>query len=473
VFKTKITAITNEGFGVGKHEGITLFVPHTAVGDYVEVKAVKIAKQFVYCKLIKIVTPSADRIDNDCRAFPQCGGCDFRHISYQAELRAKEQFIRDAFERIGKVSHSTEFMPIISVGIKESLRYRNKAQYPVGKDEYGRAVAGFYSRRSHRIVPHVDCKLHAEIFSRVKNYITDYIRANRLSVYDENTHSGVIRHICLRQNSRGDLNVCIVARRKIPEFTKLAHILVKEFTEIKGVVLNINTEKTNVVFGDSETVLHGESDLIDTISGLEIILSPRSFYQVNTKAAEELYKTAANFAGLTPTTSDSLAKLTEDSGDNQSKLTPLLLDLYCGIGVIGLSMSGSVSKVVGVDSEESSILNAVENAKRNNIQNAEFFCCDAKEFSEKSALIDNQRAIAVLDPNRKGCDIEVLENIARLNPARIVMVSCNPATAARDCARLAEHGYETLRVVGVDMFPRTRHVECVALLDRRENLDNN
>jgi 23S rRNA (uracil1939-C5)-methyltransferase len=435
--------------GVGKHDGLTVFVPFTAIGDLAEVKVLKADKNALFCKLIRVIVHSPDRIPTDsadsqtsgfCPKFGLCGGCDFRHISYESELRAKENFVRDAFTRIGRLN--PEFLPILSCGIVD--RYRNKAQYPVGKSADGRVIAGFYANRSHRIVPCHDCLLHPEIFSQIKNFIVDYIRANRLSVYDESTHSGVIRHICIRQGHySGEINVCIVARRRIPEFAKLARAIASGFEQVKGVVLNINPDKTNVIYGEREYILHGKPDIVDTMCGLGFAISPRSFYQVNTPAAEMLYRQIHEFV------------LGEN---NDKKVTSTVLDLYCGIGTIGLSLARKCEKVVGIEVNPQSVSNARDNCKRNSVDNVEFVCGDASEIPDISP------DVVIVDPARKGCDIRVLERVAELSPGQIIVVSCDPATAARDCARLGEFGYETRRVRAADLFPRTRHAECVAEL---------
>jgi 23S rRNA (uracil1939-C5)-methyltransferase len=283
--------------------------------------------------------------------------------------------------------------------------------------------------------------LQPEVFAEIKNFIVDYISANRLSVYDESAHSGVIRHICLRKGHySGEINVCLVVKRKIPELTKLARIIADEFPDVTGVCVNVNPDKTNVIFGENEHTLYGKPDISDTMCGVKVSISPRSFYQVNTPAAEKLYGIAADFA----------------QPDNA-----VILDLYCGIGTIGLSMASRAREVIGIEREESSVLNAIANAERGGIKNARFIHGDAGEIP---AGINPD--VVILDPARKGCERSVLECAVRLSPSGIVMVSCDPATAARDCARLGELGYETVKVAGVDLFPRTRHVECVVKLTK-------
>ncbi|MCL2634513.1 MAG: 23S rRNA (uracil(1939)-C(5))-methyltransferase RlmD [Oscillospiraceae bacterium] len=425
VIEITITDISNDGNGVGRFDGVVVFVPYSAIGDVLEVRVLKIAKTVMYGKIERIINASADRIKIDCDVFAPavggktgsaCGGCDFRHITYNAELFSKDRFIRDAFTRIGKLN--PEFQPIIASDNTE--HYRNKAQYPVDGE-----VTGFYAARSHRIVPHEECKLQPKIFGE----IVDFIMLYNLS----------LRHICIRKGHySGEINVTLVSYEKNDEFYKIAKLIMENFKEVRGVVLNINKGSNNVILGDEEIVLSGEGDIFDTMCGVKLRISPKSFYQVNTPTAEKLYEVIHEF--------------TEPDGKT-------ILDLYCGIGSIGLSMACKAKEVVGVDRVKS----AIENARLNGFENTRFICGDVGDIFNQLSTVNCPLSI-ILDPARKGCESAVLENVAKLSPERIVMVSCDPATAARDCARLGEHGYKTKRVRGVDMFPRTRHVECVALL---------
>ncbi|MDR0196738.1 MAG: 23S rRNA (uracil(1939)-C(5))-methyltransferase RlmD [Oscillospiraceae bacterium] len=445
LFDLTVTGLSNDGCGVGRYGGMAVFVPFSAAGDELSVRALKITKSAVYGKIERIIKPSADRIIDGCGVFGRCGGCDFRHISYEAELRAKEVFIRDAFTRVGKLS--PEFQPITGGG--ESANYRNKAQYPVGLDKSGGAVYGFYAVRSHRIISlykGVNCALHPDVFGEIADFITDFIREKRLSVYDEAAHGGDIRRICIRRGHySGEINVTLVARRKVPELSEAARRIMKNFPAVKGVTLNVNPDKTNAVLGKKEIALAGESDITDTMNGNKIVISPRSFYQVNTPAAEALYGIVSDFA--------------EPGGK-------LIADLYCGIGAIGLSAADRAKGVIGVELSESAVGNAAENARLNGFANTRFFHGDAAAAARTLASEGVRPDVVILDPARKGCDETALEGTAALSPERIVMVSCNPATAARDCARLAKAGYKTTKVRGCDLFPRTRHVECAALLEK-------
>lgn len=441
----KITGISNDGSGVGRDtDGKVVFVPMTAVGDICRVKILKAKNSYSYGKIEEILTPSPDRISNDCPVFGKCGGCSFRHISYEAEAMVKEDFVKDAFTRIGGLE--PEFLPFIRNG--SITRYRNKAQYPIGRDKEGNVVCGFYAPNSHRIADCGDCVLQPEIFSEIVKYIRKYICDNRLSVYNEAENKGVMRHICLRRGHySGEINVTLVARRKIPELQRLSKELMTKFPDVKGVVLNINKQETNVIMGDKEILLAGKSEIHDTMCANTVSISPKSFYQVNTPMAERLYNCAKELA------------------EPKDKV---IADIYCGIGTIGLSMAKEAKRVIGVEIVESAVENARKNAEMNGFDNAEFYCADAERAAE---IIRNAGAgpdVVVLDPARKGCEVGVLESIAALGAERIVMISCNPATAARDCKTLDGLGYRCEKVRGVDLFSRTWHVECVVLMSRVE-----
>lgn len=446
IFNIEITALTSEGSGVGRADGMAVFVPFTAVGDVISCRILKVLKSYAYGKIESIITPSPDRVENDCPAFGKCGGCVYRHISYAAELAAKERIVRDAFERIGGLN--PEFLPIC--GSERVDGYRNKLQMPVAKTENGEIVSGFFSERSHRVVPVEHCRLQPERFSEIVSFIRDQLKALKISVYNERENSGVMRHIFLRRGHySGEVCAVLVVKRKTPEMAKLAALLTKRFPEITGVVLNINPDRTNVILGEREVLLSGRAEIRDTMSGVSVEISPKSFYQVNTPAAENLYRQAAEFA--------------EPSGKT-------VLDLYCGAGTIGLSMAGQAAKIIGAEIVPEAVENAKRNALNSGFSNAEFICADASEAA--AALAKNGLApdVIMLDPPRKGCGEETLSACVKMNPERIVMISCNPATAARDCKFLAgclqENGYAVKSVRAFDLFPRTRHVECVVLITK-------
>ncbi len=442
VIRLEITALTNEGSGVGRHDGMAVFVPFTAVGDIISCRVVKVLKSYAYGRVEELLTPSVDRIQNDCPVFGRCGGCSFRHIDYNAELAAKEGFVRDAFSRIGGLS--PEMLPIC--GSEAQYGYRNKLQMPLSRDKDGCAVCGFFSERSHNVIPVEECLLQPKEFADITAFVMEQVKALRISVYNEAKHEGVLRHIFLRRGHySGEVCLCLVARRKTPELARLAKSAMSKFPQIKGVVLNINKEKTNVILGDEEIVLCGSAVISDTMCGNTVELSPRSFYQVNTPAAENLYRQAAEFA--------------EPSGKT-------VLDLYCGAGTIGLSMAHEAKNVIGAEIVPEAVENAKANAARNGHANAEFICADAGQAAKALAEQGLKPDVIMLDPPRKGCDEATLSACVEMSPERIVMISCNAATAARDCKWLGENGYRAVKLRAFDLFPRTTHVECVVLLER-------
>lgn len=442
LIELEITAITNEGNGIGRHQGMAVFVPFTAVGDVISCRIVKVLKSYAYGKAEAVITPSPDRSPNDCPVFGKCGGCAFRHISYAAELQAKEKFVRDAFERIGGLS--PDFLPIC--GSESTVGYRNKLQMPLARSKDGEPVCGFFSERSHRVVPVERCLLQPDIFAEITAFVMDRVKQLHISVYNEEKHEGVLRHIFLRKGHySGEICLCLAARKKCPEFSRLAAEVMKQFPQITGVVLNINAEKTNVILGEKEIVLRGKPTISDTMCGVSVEISPKAFYQVNTAAAEQLYRQGAEFA------------------QPQGKT---ILDLYCGAGTIGLSMAGEAARVIGAEIVPDAVENARKNAERSGCTNAEFICADAGKAASQLAANGTKPDVIVLDPPRKGCDEATLSACAQMSPERIVMISCNASTAARDCKRLSELGYKAENVRAFDLFPRTVHVECVVLLTR-------
>lgn len=448
IITLEITALTNEGSGVGHYKedssdgrGIAVFVPMTAVGDVISCRVVKVLRSYAYGRVEGILTASPDRAEDGCPVYAKCGGCCFRHISYEAELRAKQGFVQDAFMRLGGLS--PEFLPI--QGSESPEGYRNKLQMPVSKQD-GRTVCGFYSERSHRVVPVEKCALQPELFAEITRFVTEQADRLRISVYNEEKHEGVLRHIYLRRGHySGEVCLCLVARRKVPEFERLAKAAAERFPEITGVVLNINRDRTNVILGEEEQVLFGRAEIKDTMCGVNVEISPKSFYQVNTPAAEALYRQAAEFA--------------QPEGK-------LLLDLYCGAGTIGLSMAGKARRLIGAEIVPQAVENARENAERNSVKNAEFICADAGQAAQQLERSGERPDVIILDPPRKGCSEDTLTACAGMQPERIVMISCNAATAARDCKRLAELGYTAAIVRPFDLFPRTSHVECVVLINK-------
>ncbi len=437
--------LTAEGSGVCHIDGMAVFVPDTAAGDKAEIKIVKVLKNYAFGIVNRLIEPSPDRVEPDCKHCRQCGGCTFRHISYEKELEIKAKIVKDAFERIGKLY--PEFLPIIGGDTRKG--YRNKAQYPVGTDRDGKLIYGFYAKRSHRIVPVDSCLLQPETFKIAADLIIEYAQGKKIPAYREETNTGILRHIYIREGYHsGEMMVCLVVRKNIErELRGLVPLLREKLPSVKSIVMNINPDKTNVILGRRTVTLWGSDTITDTMCGNETEISPLSFYQVNTPQAERLYGCAKEFAGLT----------------GQERI----LDLYCGAGTIGLSMADKAGSVLGVEVIPEAIENARENAKRNGIENAEFICSDAGKASVKLADENMLPDVIIADPPRKGCDGETLEAIARMNPERVVMVSCNPATAARDCAILCGKQYKVEKVQAVDLFPGTGHVETVVLMSRK------
>ena len=445
IVKIKITSATAEGSGVGKTEdNIVVFVPMTAIGDEIEARILKVKKTYAFGKIEKIITPSAARISPDCPNFSKCGGCVWRHISYDEELKIKSKKVKDAVERIGGIS--TEFRPII--GSDRVNRYRNKAQFPFGKDNEGGAVIGFYAFHSHRIIDCDDCALQPEIFKTVMDVTRDFIERTNTDIYDESTGKGRLRHLYIRLGEvTNELMVCYVVNGNgLKQEDMLVKMLRESLPNLKTVVFNSNREKTNVILGNKNRVAYGKGYITDVLCRLKFKISPFSFWQVNRAQAEKLYSKAKEYAKL--------------SGDE------VLLDLYCGTGTIGLTMAQDCKQLVGVEIVEDAVNDAKANAEANEINNARFICADAPTAAEQLRKEGTAPDVVILDPPRKGCGEELVKTIRKMNPKRVVYVSCDPATLARDLKYFSENGYITHEVTPCDMFPRTAHCESVALLTK-------
>ncbi len=446
IINLTITGMTSEGNGVGKtDDGIAVFVPLTAVGDEIKCRIVKFNKTYCFGIIDEIITPSCDREKSSCEVSAKCGGCTFRHITYDAELRIKDKLVKDAFERLGGFTDIT-YDDIC--GAENTDNYRNKAQYPVAQID-GKIVCGFYSKRSHRVVPYTQCALQPKVFADIADYCIKYANDNKISAYNEENGSGILRHIYLRKGHHsGEIMVCFVVKAKSAQMQllDLADKLMAQFSDIKSVIMNINPKNTNVILGDKNITLFGGDFITDTLCGNKIELSPMSFYQVNTIQAERLYSYAKECADL--------------------KGNETLIDLYCGAGTIGLSFADRISKIIGGEIIPEAVENAKKNALANNIANAEFICGDAGKIASELAQKHTCTDVVVIDPPRKGCDNLTLDSIVKMSPSRVVMISCNPATAARDARYLCENGYEVRVVRAFDLFPRTGHVECVCLMTK-------
>ena len=442
-----ITGMSAEGSGIGRtKDGMAVFVPVTAIGDTVTAHIVKEAKTYAFGKLEKIIQPSEHRIEADCHVFDRCGGCVFRHISYEEESRVKWQRVKDAFARIGGFSNDP--MPIMKA--KNPNHYRNKAQMPVGIDPKDKKIkAGFYQSRSHRIADSSHCKLQPALFGQVTEIIKQFLWENNISVYDENTGKGYIRHIYLRSTrDSGQIMICLVVNGNgLPKELVLTEMLKEKLAVPFSLIINSNREKTNVILGKKYRTVYGPDTITDTLCGCEFSLSPASFYQVNPEQAEKLYEKAMEYAGLTE--------------------KEILLDLYCGTGTIGLCMAKKAKEVIGVELVPQAIEDAIQNAERNNIKNARFICDDAAGAAQTLLKEGIKPDIIVVDPPRKGCEPELLQTIADMAPKKIVYVSCDPATCARDIKALTKQGYTLTEYTPLDMFPRTAHVETIVLLQRQ------
>ena len=446
----RIERLSNDGSGVAhSSEGEAVFVPGTAPGDEAQVRIVKDCGRYAFGILDKLLTPSPDRIPVDCAVAGPCGGCSLRHLDYAAELRAKQESVADAFRRIGGLD-----VPVLdALPSLEVDRYRNKVQFPVGRDKDGAPCIGFYAGRTHRIVPCPDCKLQPGVLNDIGNTLCAFFAAHGIQPYDEERGKGLVRHIFLRRGAHsGQIMVCLVCTRpKLPHSDELVTLLREKFRDIATILINVNAKKTNVILGEESVTLYGPGCIEDTLCGVPVRLGPLSFYQVNTLAAERLYGVAAEYAQLEP--------------------DDVLLDLYCGMGTIGLSMADHCRELIGVEIIPEAIDSAKANAARMGdavAAKSRFFCADAGEAAARLAAEGLRPDVIMLDPPRKGCDETTLSAVVQMSPRRVVYVSCNPSTAARDAAWLGQHGYRAEKVQPVDLFPRTKHVETVVLLSKGE-----
>lgn len=445
ILRLTIESLSSDGNGVAHWDGQAVFIPGTAPGDVAEVRIVKPMKSYAFGRLEALLTAGADRIPADCPAAGPCGGCGLRHISYQAECEAKTQFVRDAFARLGKLD-----VPVLPVlGAPHTDRYRNKVQLPVGEDENGHLVTGFYAGRSHRIVACADCKLQPAWMNQLAARACALLEEAGATAYREESHTGLVRHLFLRQGwHSGQRLLCFVLNGKaLPDELHLCETLQEEF-DLTTVLVNENTARTNVILGAHTRTVLGPGTIEDTLAGVALRMGVHEFYQVNTPAAEVLYAKARAYAALQP--------------------DDFLLDLYCGMGTIGLSMLPDCRRLLGVEIVPQAVEGAKATAARLGLpaERADFRCEDAGTAAARLAAEGRHPDVIVVDPPRKGCDTATLEAVVRMVPRTVVMVSCNASTAARDTRWLVDHGYRAVEVQPVDLFPRTRHVEAVVLLTR-------
>ena len=446
VVTVDITDMGQDGEGIGKVEGYTLFVKDAVIGDRVQVKVMKAKKSYGYARLLEILIPSPDRVDPRCPCARQCGGCQIQALSYASQLKFKEEKVRSCLERIGGFER-IPLQPII--GMESPYRYRNKAQFPIGRGKDGRPVAGFYAGRTHTIIPQEDCVLGIRENQSILEVILGFMEEYSIPAYREEDGTGLVRHVLIRSGfATRELMVCLVTNG---ETLPKAQVLVERLKDIAGIAsisLNINTARTNVILGDRVEVLWGKPYIEDVLDGVRYQISPLSFYQVNPIQTRELYRKALQYAGLHG--------------------TETVWDLYCGIGTISLFLAGQAGHVYGVEIVPPAIEDARKNAQLNGIENAEFFVGKAEEVLPRKYQEEQISAdVIVVDPPRKGCDSAVLETMLQIRPKRIVYISCDPATLARDLKILCQGRYKLQKVQPVDMFPHTTHVETVCLLLRK------
>lgn len=429
------------GMGVARIDGRVVFVHGALRGEKCRVLILKTLKSVAFAKVLEVLEPSSERITPDCPYFPRCGGCTYRHIRYEEELRLKKQRVQDNLSRIGGSDVTVEEI----LGAQDTLRYRNKAQYPVSKD----GAVGFYRARTHEVIECERCLLVKPVADAAAEALREYMQSCRVAGYDEKTGRGLVRHLYVRSNAAGESLVCVLVNGdKLPKEDRLVTLLRDACPKCTGIVLGTNTKKGNVILGDRYRTLWGSDRLEDTLCGKTFRLSVPSFYQVNRVQAERLYAKAIEFAGLTG--------------------QETVLDFYCGAGTITLALSDHAKKVLGAEIVPEAIDDARENAARNGVKNAEFFCGDASDVAKKLARENLRPDVITVDPPRKGLAADVVESIAEMQPGRVVYVSCDSATMARDVKRLADLGYTAQRACAVDMFPRADHIETVVLLSKGE-----
>lgn len=442
IYTAVIDGYSSEGLGIARVNGAVVFVPHAVRGEEIDLRITKVMKTSCAGEIVKIHDPSPERMEPECPYAGKCGGCAYRHLTYPEELWAKRQRVQDALTRIGGLELTVEEI----LGAKNPEHYRNKSQYPVGAD----GSIGFFQARTHKVVPIRRCLIQTEAADRTAQAVGEWMRRYKISAYDETTGKGLVRHVCVRVNRKGESLCCVVVNgNKVPREPELAAYVTAAVPHTVGVLLNSNTRRGNVVLGDKYRTLFGRNYLMDTLCGLEFKLSMPSFYQVNRDQAEVLYGKALEFAGLT---------------GNET-----VLDLYCGIGTITLCLAKAAKRVIGAEIVPPAIRDAKENALRNHIENAEFFCGDAADIAAKLESDGLRPDVVTVDPPRKGLAPEVIASVAAMGPEKVVYVSCDPATLGRDVKIFREFGYEAKRAAAVDMFPGTAHVETVVLLSRETN----
>ncbi|GLB61084.1 23S rRNA (uracil(1939)-C(5))-methyltransferase RlmD [Cytobacillus sp. NCCP-133] len=439
--------LTHEGEGVAKVEGYPLFVPNGLPGEKAKIKVVKVNKSYGFGRLIETYEESPFRVDASCPIYKECGGCQLQHLSYEGQLLAKEKQVRDVLTRMGRLEN-VKVHPVL--GMMDPWRYRNKAQVPIGEQEGG-LIGGFYQHRTHQIIDMKECLIQQEKNDEAVQKVKEICGRYGVRAYDEGRHKGDLRHVMARYGLvTGEVMIVMVTRsNELPHKQKIVEEIVASIQGVKSVVHNVNSKKTNVIMGDVTRVLWGEEVIYDYIGDIQFAISARSFYQVNPEQTRVLYEKALEYADL--------------SGDEK------VIDAYCGIGTISLFLAQKAKEVFGVEIVPEAIEDAKRNAALNGIMNAEFAVGKAEEVIPEWYKKGNNADVLIVDPPRKGCDEALLQTILSMKPAKVVYVSCNPGTLARDLRILEDGGYKTVEVQPVDMFPQTMHCEAVAKIELRES----
>lgn len=446
IYTIEIEDLSTDGSGIGKVDGYTLFVKDALIGDTAEVKVIKTKKHYGYGRLMRIITPSPDRVEAPCPHARSCGGCQIQHLSYERQLAFKENKVRNLLSRVG---HVEDYVMHPIIGMEHPYYYRNKAQFPVGLGKDGQIVTGFYAGHTHVIVDSAHCCIQAPVNEQLLVIVKKWMTDHDIAPYDETTHKGLVRHILTRVGFKTkEIMVCLIINgKKLPHSESLVEAL-REIPGMTSISFNINQEKTNVILGSKVVTLWGQDYITDYIGDVRYQISPLSFYQVNPVQTEKLYGAALKFANPGP--------------------NDVIWDLYCGIGTISLFMAKKAKQVYGVEIVPQAIDDAKRNAAINDIHNAEFYVGKAEEVLPQTYECEHIHAdIIVVDPPRKGCDESLLACITQMQPKRVVYVSCDPATLARDLKYLEERDYKVKEVQCVDMFGHSVHVETVVLLQRK------
>ena len=448
--KEYIVEIVDTGYkgeGIAKIDDFAIFIPNAIKGEKMKIKIIKVLTSYAFGKIIEIIEPSKNRLESDCSTYKRCGGCNLRHVKYDETLKIKQNLVQSLVNKTLKNKIKVKE----TIGMENPYYYRNKAQFPIGKDKENNVVMGVFANRTHEIIPIEECFIQNKEIQKLSKFILEFVKENDISVYDETSRKGLIRHIVTKIGIKTNEIMCIIVinGKEIPKEKELTMQIIKKFPNVKTIVKNINTKNTNVIMGEKNEKIYGDGYIEEKLGEYTFKISPHSFYQVNPVQAEKLYSIGVEAANINK----------ED----------VVFDLYCGIGTISLFMAKYAKKVYGVEIVEEAIKDAKENAKINNIKNTEFIAGDTQLILDD--LINNKKIIpnvVMVDPPRKGLDNRSVENILKIMPNRFVYISCNPATLVRDLAKFEEM-YEIKSIQPVDMFPFTSHVECVAVLQLKKN----